>query len=118
MRDRLAHDIRERFVVQRRDRRPAHAVGRVDTRPHARGIDHELKWKMREDMGYDTGLAMPARDALEDRCLLQRYPVILLGKPVGIRYFRHTAEQAFFRTAANQKFATARDDERRSAAQR
>ena len=73
---------------------------------------------MREDVGDDAGLAVPARNAVQHRRLLQRRPVVLRGEPVRGRHLGHAAEQAFFGTGADQQPVAARDDERRATSQR
>src|ERR1700680_3949669 len=80
VRDRLAHDIGQRLVGQRRNRHPARPLQCTRTRGNFCGVDHKLQRKMREYVGDDSRLAMPARDALERGRLLQRRLVLLSGK--------------------------------------
>src|SRR3979411_1301626 len=61
---------------------------------------------------------MPARNAFQDRRLLQRSFVVLRSDPLRARHFGHAAEQALLRTGANQQFIAARDYERSASAQR
>ena len=81
VRNRLAHHVGQGFAGQRGDRHPAHALGRPRARSHRGGIDHEFQRKMREHVGDDARLAVPARRAPEHRRLLQRRLVILSAAP-------------------------------------
>src|ERR1700710_238953 len=79
VRDRLAHHVGQRFTGQRRDRYKAHALGGTCARGDVSGVNHQFQWKVREDVGDDARLAVPARHAFKRRRLLQRYLVILPG---------------------------------------
>src|SRR3954452_14786606 len=79
VRDHLAHEIRQRLVSQRGERYPAHTFWRETARGNACRVNHKLQWEMREDVVHHALLAMPARDALEQRRLLQRLVIILCG---------------------------------------
>src|SRR4051812_45745098 len=73
---------------------------------------------MRENMGDHAGLAVPPYDTLQKRRLLQRGNVVLRGEPVRGGDFGHAREQAFFAAGPNQQLVTARNNERRAAAER
>ena len=118
MRDDLAHHIRERFILKRRNRHPARSLRRTGARGNACGVDDKLQRKMRKNVGDDACLAMPAGNAFQQRPLLQRRLVVLRGKPMRGRYFGHAAEQAPFRPRADQELIAARDDERSPTPQR
>src|SRR3954452_6136479 len=79
VRDHLAHEVRQRLVSQRGERYPPHTGWRETARGNACRVNHELQWKMREDVVDHALLATPARDAFEQRRLLQRRVVVLCG---------------------------------------
>ncbi len=116
--DHLAHDIRQRFVMQGRDRHPAHAFWRAGALRNGRGINHKLEREMREDVVDHAELAMPARNGFQQRRLRQCDLVVLTRKPIRRRHLGHAAEQAFLGSGANQQLAAARYYERRAAPQR
>ncbi len=118
VRDHLAHDVGQRLFAERRNLHPAHSLRRPRTLRNVGGVDHKLQRKMRKDMGDDAGLAMPARDAVHQRRLLQRRLVVLRGKPVRARHFGHAAKQPFLGAAAEQQPIAAPHHERGTAAQR
>ncbi len=118
MRDHLAHHVRQRFVLQRRDRYPAHALGRAGSRGNAGDVNDKLQREMREHMVHHAGLAMPARYGFQRRRLFRERLVVVAREPFRGRHLCHAAEQTFFGSRANQKFASPRDDERRTTPQR
>ena len=98
MRDHLAHHVRQRLVLQRRDRHPAHAVRRAGAGRNARGVNHKLQRKMREHMGDHADPAMPACASLSvSRRLLQRGLVVLRGEPVRTSALRSCRRAGLFR---------------------
>src|SRR5260370_8670457 len=63
MRDHLAHDIRQRFIPERRNWHPAHSLRRTGASGNACGMNHKLKRKMCNYLRADACFAVPAHAA-------------------------------------------------------